>query len=79
MPLKKKERKKIAPETFQPLLDKDWDGCHQLMARRRKIWITKQLTKSNHAGYGRFPIKLQTFNKSHLNQWLSNVFCNDTE
>lgn len=53
---KKKERKKIAPETFQPLLDKDWDGCHQLMARRRKIWIRKQLTKRNQMDMGAFPL-----------------------
>lgn len=45
--------KKISLETFHPILDKDWEGCHQLMARRRKIWIRKQLTRRNHVRYGK--------------------------
>lgn len=53
-PKKKKKKKKIPLETFQPILDKDWEGCHQLMARRRKIWIRRLLTKRNYVRY--FPL-----------------------
>lgn len=34
--------KKIPLDTFHLILDKDWEGCHELMARRRKNVAEKQ-------------------------------------
>lgn len=65
--------RKIPLETFQPILDKGWEGCHQLMATRKKTWVRKQPTRRNHVRYGKENYTFLT-RESHLNQWLSNVF-----
>lgn len=70
--------KKIPLETFQPILDKDWEGCHQLMARRRKLWIRKQLTRRNHLSYGKdFPLNYKFSTRGSFQPVAFERFCCD--